>query len=304
MPFEKNLSASVASFERRERPKTTLEKLREVTARMAGEINASVEEEYGLRNIVDETSRIRPLGYALERGGIYDAETITDDAEVVAGLDRQNSAADILTVQEFFRTQHGIETPEGIVQHHLQEKEKNKSNQTEMAITVLLHKFLKERFLVVRASVFDDYKHGMDNLILDKQTGAIVCAFDEVLRNEGDKKKAPVKIDKIKKKALQGGTEAKYGFSLKDGTLVRDHVRNIPVFYLSLDSDNLDSLAKSLLENFDGDASLVEKELFAHLVQSIQEQKTMLESLPALPSKMKQKLANFNQSLEFLQASC
>ena len=212
----------------REKPRTTLERLRAVMARMAEEINDSVERKYGLHRVVDETGRVQTAEYAVENGGIYEQAELDEDTETVDALDWYHSAADDPNVQEFYKVKHNIETPEGIVRYRLDEKEKSRSNQAEMAITALLHRFLSERFLVVRASTFDDYKHGTDNVILDTETGAVVCAFDEVLRNDSDQKQSPAKIEKIKKKAFLGGTEVKYGFSLRDGKLNRERIREKP----------------------------------------------------------------------------
>lgn len=280
---------------------TSFEKLADITRRMSLRINENVREQYGMNELVDDRGRIRTDNFSSENGGIYDEEEITDDESTVYALDRYNSAADTESVRKFYNERYSIDTPDGIVAHHRVEKEANKSNQAEMAITALLHKILQERFLVVRASVFDDYKNGMDNLILDKETGAVICAFDEVIRNEGDTKKAPVKLEKIKKKSLKGGAEAKYGLSLRDSVLARKHIRNIPVFYLSLESRDLDALTRSLFSDFDGSISEIERDIFSHLVRSIEEQKTILESL-ALPPVMERKLAAFGAPLETLHA--
>lgn len=289
------------SPERREIKKSSLEKLQDVMGRLSREVNDSVKEQYGLENLVDNAGRIEASRYTEEMGGIYSAEEVLNDKETVDSLDRYNSSADDERVREFYHKEYGAEpTVEGVVAKYRERKEANKSNQAEMAITALMHKVLKERFLVVRASTFDDYKHGMDNLILDRETGAVICAFDEVIRNESDVQKAPVKLEKIKKSALKGGTEAKYGIALKDDTLVRNRLRNVPVFYLSLESKDLNALVNDLYENFDKETTNLEQTLFTHLVASIKEQKGILESLP-LPQVMKNKLKAFEDSLQVLQ---
>ncbi|MBP6949011.1 MAG: hypothetical protein KBB50_02985, partial [Candidatus Pacebacteria bacterium] len=235
-----------------------------------------------------------------ELGGIYEKEDIHNDEETVYALDRLNSAADVPNTQIFYKNTHGIDTVEGIVAKHRENKEVSKSNQAEMAITGLLHKILKERFLVVRTSIFDDYKNGIDNLILDKETGAIICAFDEVLENEGDRNRgASKKIEKIKKSAVLGGTRAKYGVSLKEKKVVRSPARNIPVFYLNIESKDLAELTNDLYYN-NQEITSIEKRLFAHLVHSISEQKKMLESL-TLPPVMQEKLKEFEISLQTLK---
>lgn len=279
---------------------TSNEKMRSVMARISQEVNREAQEKYGLGGLVNESLHIDPTYFSREKGGIYEEADIIDDKETVNALDRYNCAADNANTQKFYKDQYGIETPEGIVAKHLEKKEASKSNQAEIVITALLHKVLKDRFLVVRASVFDDYKHGIDNLILDKETGAVICAFDEVLENQGDRERGAVKkIEKIKKSAIRGGTEAKYGISLKEGQLTRAHTRNIPVFYLTLESKDLNELTDDLYNNEEM-ATEAESRLFAHLVGSIKEQKEMLGKLN-LPPVMRRRLEGFESSLKTLE---
>ena len=55
-----------------------------------------------------------------------------------------------------------------------------KGEQLEMLACAILAKNLGEEFIVVRASRHDDRFSNVDTIILDKQTGDLVCAFDEV----------------------------------------------------------------------------------------------------------------------------
>lgn len=296
-----NIKFQTNKPEKRERL-TSVEKLKSVMARISQEVNNEAQERYGLTGLVNDSLHIDPAYFSREKGGVYEEADILDDKETVDALDRYNSSADNLKTQQFYKSEYGIETPEGIVANHREKKEASKSNQAEMIITALLHKILKERFLVVRSSVFDDYKYGIDNLILDKETGAVICAFDEVLENEGDSERgASKKIEKIKKSAIRGGTEAKYGISLKEKTLTRGHLRNIPVFYLTLESKDLIELTEHLFNNHEEAATEAEERLFSHLVHSIKEQKKMLEQLN-LPAVMKRRLESFESSLATLES--
>lgn len=279
----------------------SVEKLKNVMARVAQEVNREVKEKYGLEGLVDDSLHIDPAQFAREKGGIYDEADIFDDEGTIYAQDRFNCSADDPGVQEHYKKEYGIETPEEIVAKHREKKEASKSSQAEMIITAILHKVLKERFLVVRSATYDDYTHGMDNLILDKETGAVICAFDEVLENVGDRERGTnKKIEKIKRAAVKGGTEAKYGISLKDEMLTRAHVRNVPVFYLTLESKNLIELTDQLFKNNPVIAE-AEARLFAHLVGSIKEQKEMLQKLN-LPATMKRSLDSFESSLATLES--
>ena len=298
---EKPTTANLENSPKLEKLPPAYSKLTKITARNAKEINAGLEKVYGLRNLVDESLHINPQAFSRELGGIYDPEDVVNDEETVTALDRLNSAADVENTQKFYKDTYGIDTVEGIIAKHREKKEISKSNQAEMAITALLHKVLRDRFLVVRTSMFDDYKNGIDNLILDKETGAIICAFDEVLENDGDRNRGTSKkIEKIKKSAVLGGTRAKYAVALDQQKIVRSQARNIPVFYLALESKDLADLTNDLYHMQDGTTTDIENKIFAHLITSISEQKKMLEGL-TLPPVMRKKLEEFESSLVTLK---
>ncbi|MEI6529136.1 MAG: hypothetical protein WCN88_01855 [Candidatus Falkowbacteria bacterium] len=148
--------------------------------------------------------------------------------------------------------------------------EKNPATLTEMALTVMLYKYLKEYFIVARASDYDDYNNGVDQVLIYKPTGEVVCGFDEVIGNSGDDgglKKA-AKLEKI---MARGGAQIKYGAKMQDGILVRSEVRNIPAFYMSLSKAELGELLESLQINGDK-TSLVEDRIFAKLLNSLEAQ--------------------------------
>jgi len=50
----------------------------------------------------------------------------------------------------------------------------------ERSKNVIFAKNLGKDFIVVRTSLYDDIKNKVDNLILEKETGNLVCALDEV----------------------------------------------------------------------------------------------------------------------------
>ena len=285
----------------------SLEKLQSVMKQISQEVNAEVAKKYGMEKLVDTSLHIDLAHFSRKKGGIYKKEDIDADKKKVEICEREFSGVDSEKAQRNYKAMHGLQGEVGteelkqeILRVFREEKEKNKSSQAEMVITALLHKILKERFLVVRSSLFDDYTNGIDNFILDKETGAVICAFDEVIENEGDKARGESgKAEKIKKIAMKGGTEAKYGVSLSDGKLVRNAVQNIPVFYLTLESKDLNELTNDLFYSERGTRTDAEQKLFSHLVHSIKEQKGMLEALN-LPLVMKEKLQSFETSLDAL----
>ncbi len=148
--------------------------------------------------------------------------------------------------------------------------EKNPSTLTEMALTVLLHKFLKEYFIVARASDYDDYNHGVDQVLIYKSTGEVLCGFDEVLGNRGDDGGLK-KSSKLESIMAKGGARIKYGAKMQDGKLVRAEIKNIPAFYMSLSKGELRELLESLKNN-PASKNAVEEKIFLKLLSSLESQ--------------------------------
>jgi hypothetical protein len=178
----------------------------------------------------------------------------------------------------------------------LEDKEKNPANLTEMALTLMLQKLLPDRFMIVRSSVYDDYNHGVDQLILDRESGEVICGIDEVIERSyynGPSKKE----EKIEKQMLKGGFQVKYGAKFVNGALSLQSLRNIPAFYLALKKEDLDDLVESLASD---QVSEKEIELLNKLKQSLTSQAEKYAKLDLHPvlrrsiEKFSQFLDNFN----------
>lgn len=145
----------------------------------------------------------------------------------------------------------------------------------ERLITAIFQKKLESEFIVVRSSRYDDIKGGVDSIILEKKTGNLVCALDEVGDISGprfEEKKGKILGRNIK----ENGASLKYGFTLerqRDGgtKLKLGKVDNLPIFYLALPKsyieEGINSFRASLTES-----SLYEQKLFAYFVASMNAQ--------------------------------
>ncbi len=158
-------------------------------------------------------------------------------------------------------------------------KEKDPSSVAEMLITTLLHNALKDRFLVARASYYDDYENGVDYVVLDKETGALVCGFDQVLgmgKDDGSAKKR----EKIEKINLKGGARLEHGITFSnDKKIIKKNLKNIPAFFLAISKNDLDKIAlliqeKGLSDDF---SELNKNQEFASFSNQIL--KNMIDSL-------------------------
>jgi len=177
-------------------------------------------------------------------------------------------------------------------------KDKNPASITEMVVTLILHRLLKERFIVARASSYDDYKHHVDNVLIDKKTGAVVCGFDEVIGYKGDDG-GDKKDEKIKKILSYGGTSLKYGATIVDGKIKRQEFKNIPTFFLSLSKEELNSLLIDLKAK---KPTSENGKILAHkLLSSLDEQYLEAKGV-AVNQALKENLDKFADSLEVIRS--
>jgi len=186
-----------------------------------------------------------------------------------------------------------------------QEKEnkeeiKRTGEKLEMLKTAIFSKFLAKDFIVVRTSRYDDIYNGVDNLILEKETGNTVCAFDEVGETSGPRYQE--KIEKILLKNKRNGGELKYGLKLEkdeesEKTLKLGKLEKIPIFYLALNKKYIDEGLKNLVPDFEIKSDY-EKKLFDYFLSALNVQISHLNLEKDLDPVLKKRLSYFQKSLE------
>jgi len=170
--------------------------------------------------------------------------------------------------------------------------------------TIIFHKFIGKNFIVVRSSIYDDFKNKVDNVIINKETGEVVCAFDEVClkgpnfdSRKKDKENIIIKINR------ESGAKIKYGLFLQKENdkmvLKKGEVQGVPIFYLSLEKDDLDDGIKSLAWSLDK-ISEKEKEIWGKFKILLKEQGEEIIKDPRVSEDIKLKVENF---LKFLEIS-
>lgn len=216
-----------------------------------------------------------------DKGGILmSGEMAEDDRRFVDGLETDWANRQYKTLEEW-----------------RQSKDKNPATITEMAVTTTLHRLLGDRFIVARASAYDDYKHGIDNVLLDKETGAVVCGFDEVLGFAGDDG-GNVKGKKIQEVLSNGGSSLKYGATIDNGKIIRKELNSIPTFYLSLSKEELLVLLKDIKTG--NEPTENERALAAKMIASLEKQYEDAKKI-ANGLKLMNNLEKFAQSLSVIQ---
>lgn len=172
----------------------------------------------------------------------------------------------------------------------LEEKLGTKGEKLEVLKNIIFYKFLREDFIICRSSRFDDFKNKIDNLILEKRTGNLVCALDEVEFPRLEEKK----VD-ILKKNQRGGGRLKYGLTVKEGKIKLTKQKNLPVFFLYLTENQIREGIEKLEEDL-SKSSDYEEQLFkcfkAEMIAQIERLK-----LEKLNPDFKKKLTLFEKTI-------
>jgi len=240
-------------------------------------------------------------GLILPDGRIKIDET---DSGKVFDIEANLCGANNPGIIEHYQNEFGADTPEKIVRQWKANRAKLPAAKWEKVSTILLHRVLQPEFIVVRASAMDDYTNGIDNIIVDKETGDVICAFDEV-RDEPGGERYNKKAKDFVKDAKQGGANIKYGLGFaKDqlsGTkkLVRKTLNNIPKFYLSVSRQELETLLFGITDDFASQPTEDELKIFEKLMDDLGRQEEILnkERLPRSVSANLEKFAKFRQKM-------
>ena len=219
--------------------KVYAESLKQVIQAISAEINVSLdgllENNTGSVPLVSEDGSLAMQAYAKKRGGPYAKTKPKERRE-----DEETSVAEdedlVLSRKKEWGDENNLEAWEA------RQKERY-GFLWEMLLFTLLHKALKKHCLVVRATEYDDYVNGVDLLIFDKQTGELLCAFDEVVNSttgfEYRKKMARAN------RRSESGFRVKYGLSRStQGFLMRSRVDGIEGVPLNITKEDLEKLLR------------------------------------------------------------
>jgi len=173
------------------------------------------------------------------------------------------------------------------LKEYREKQENSDSSLAEKAITLSLAKVLGSRFISLRSSSYDDYENGIDNVLLDTETGSLVCGFDEVVAGYGQDGSSK-KEDKIMKKFAKGGSYAKYGLEINPDTkeVKVTKKKNIPNFYISVAKSELSELLENVSKP---DLSEIEKKVLSDVVFSLQYQ---IEKMKSYQDQVNENLVN------------
>ena len=189
--------------------------------------------------------------------------------------------------------------------------------------TAILYKAFREKFIVVRSSRYDDIHNKVDNVIVEKKTGNVVCAVDEITTNIGKTKNTPDsrfenKKEDVKRKNIEdGGAKLEYGISVEGGKIIKKKFENLPVFYIPMSQETLKKTEKNFISPFNEKGELAdegdklpdkeykksqeEEDFTSSFVSSIEDQIEFLNSRIRLNPTLRKNLLQHKEALEKLE---
>ncbi|MFH1565418.1 MAG: hypothetical protein ABIC82_06325 [bacterium] len=183
-------------------------------------------------------------------------------------------------------------------------QEKRIGNLLEMAIVGIFYKILKNSNLsIMRSAKYDDYTNGVDTIMVDKETGQVICAFDEVSDEEGKDERRKNKLKRMKHKAKQQGGELKYGITFEKNNenksvLVKKNLTNIPMFCLNLPKNELEKILGEMKFDTDTCPREIELAFFNKMVFLMEEQMQNLLKEQRLNENVKENLQAIPEALQ------
>lgn len=184
-----------------------------------------------------------------------------------------------------------------------------RGEQLEMLKTVLFDRFIGEDFYVLRSSKYDDYHNGVDNILINKKTGDVVCAFDEVatlsesITDTNKEKKEKFIKDRIRR---NGGAKINYGFKIdKERHIEPVILEGVPLFLISLNERLVETAIKIFGLPEAEESEEKKRKIFDYIIQKLKNQAEKFDNIPRHEikrnySQWKQSLRNFIEYINLI----
>lgn len=238
-----------------------------------------------LPGLVDDEARIRDQAYDRDLGGPFAPAVVQDARQFVRRRER-----------EFFQLE--AVSPDAVEQRLQKARDAQAEHDGAIAETVIaavLDTKLGDRYLIVRSNAYDDYAAGVDHLIVDRQTGDVVCAVDEVVADETDPRLS-AKQQRAERRGEQRGSTVRFGVTFEQGRLVRRQLEHLLTFILPVSRETLRSALVELGHDEPGPAVAA---VYARLTESLARQAQELQRAD-LSVGLRIALAKFQRALREL----
>lgn len=263
-------------------------------------LNREIKNKYQFNDLINSDGSVSMEAFSNKKGGIYEENEIENDNIEIKKIKSRFIKLEKESVRNFYKNKYGLVKDEDILKKWDENRDNQKSSKVEKLITILLNKAMGNRFIIVRTATIDDYVNGVDYLIVDKQTGNVVGAFDGLAENDNTSKTTYVesKEEKVNKIINKGGASIKYGFIIKDDKLEMKSLKNLPIFYLSLNDDSYKKLGERIDDKLDREMKEDEKNIFSDLISSLKTQINNIKNIENINSNLMNNIDQFEKSLK------
>ena len=280
-------------------------------------------------DLIGEDARLNQASFGLKRkGGLYNTETRKKDNRIIRDregrwVEKEEKSIEEYLLQSdkdfsedeineivkkhsednraFWLSTDNQKEVNAILEQFNEDRQKTFGSLWEKAKTVLCNELLGSDFIVVRATKSDDYQNGIDNIIINKNNGDIVCAFDEVSAEEKSQSHEN-KLDKVELENEQGGVTIDYGITIKDGNIVKKQFNNIPILALGISLNKLIELLEAISctdKDKKEENDKIKIGIFMELLNSLREQVSTLDEKNIM--KDNESFINFHNSLDEME---
>ncbi len=190
----------------------------------------------------------------------------------------------------------GISDPDTLLEflQHNQKEKMRDGNISEDLLFLMMNKVAGDRYITLKTSEYDDFENGVDMVLVDTQTDAVICTFDATVSDV--KSRMHHKIDRAKDRIKKGkGLRMKYGVSFdEDQKMKLGAIKNIPPLFLDLSKTDLKRILRVMDFRIDSELSDIEIQVASNLLDKMDDQVDMLDAVSA-------ETISYDSSREFIQ---
>lgn len=263
-------------------------------------------------DLFEKDCSIRMNAFQRGENGPYKKEKIKKDKKLIKEKELEWSDAENEKVRNYYKDKYkawdDTDTKEVQIEKTIQRWEelqkKRIGNLLEMAIVGIFYKVLKDsKFSIMRSAKYDDYENGVDTIIVNKETGKVICAFDEVSDDIDKKERREEKLKRIRNHAKEHGAELKYGITFEKGekgsrVLVKKHIKDTPMFCLNLSKDELKRVLHEMEFDINKNPPEAELSVFNKMVKLMAKQTKNLLDQEYINKNVKENLQEIPKALE------
>ena len=294
-------------------------------------ISQNIIEEYPAteKDLINKDGTLNQASFGLKReGGLYDTKTRKKHNKMIRNREGRWAERGEKSIEEyllqsdknfsedeideilkkhseenetFWDSPDNQRAADAILEQFDEDKQRTFGALWEKAKTVLCNELLGSDFIIVRAAKSDDYRNGIDNIIINKNNGNIVCAFDEISAKE-ESSSYENKLDKVEFENKQGGVTIDYGITVEEGKIVKKQFNNIPILALRISLNKLINLLEIISctdENEKEKNNKTKVDIFTGLLNSLREQTSTLDEKDIM--KNNENFINFHNSLDEME---